>query len=183
MPYADDKTFEACQGKLNFLPQKWKFWKTLSQYRMEWAFIKKVPLREAIVETNIAFDYMHSIYVWLEPKLTIEEGHKLICLILVSSIYEAVLNDIIGIYINEQAGKEVLFHRVSRFVSYMENIKILHEKGIINKNWKEYLKEICELRNFIHPAKKGTKAGISKISINDLKNQLDSFKNFIKSRY
>jgi len=183
MHYATDDTFEACKGKLNFLPDKWKLWKTLNDYRKDWAFVKRGDLREIIVETNMTFDYVCSLYLWLMPRLTIETGHKFTSLVLVSSIYEAIINDCIWTLLKDTKSKKLLYKELSFAVGFSKNLGIIGESDILSKEWRKYIKALIEKRNLIHPSKKGKRDTISNLSIEELRDKLGKFRSHIKNKY
>jgi hypothetical protein len=182
MTMAIEDAFKLCQGELACLPDKWKHWNKLSDYRSQWSFIKKNSFRETVAETHLSFDYICSLYDWLSPALTIETGHKFIALILACSIYEAIFNDYVLLFIADRPGKDNLQHEILKCLSFSNQLRISNDNGWINNEWFKYIKGLSEIRNRIHPSKKRDAGKLAAISIKDLRDKIGLFRTYIEAR-
>lgn len=150
--------FELCAGNLASLPTKYKFWKTLGEYRSEWHFLP-YALKQRVSEQCMAFDYLLSIGEWLNPSLTIGEKHKIIIVQTLASIYEGVLSCIIDHKISNEKKVNPLFEvtfnndRYGEKRTFGPTLKLALKIGIIDSHWSSYLGQINEIRNWIHLSK------------------------------
>ncbi len=181
-----NKAFELCADHLADLPECWKKWKTLSEYRNQWSFIEDSQIRNGISEQEMALDYLWSLYEWLQPGLTLEIAHKLIFAQGLAAIYEAILIDL---WKKEILGNKLGLFLISKFEkeSFSSLVKNSNKAELITDEWFEYLDDLRKVRNLIHiPKNKRIEILESKIfkkTPGDLKSDLDNFRKFIKDKY
>jgi hypothetical protein len=175
-----EQAFKTCAGKLGTLPAEFKKWKTMVWYREKWSFVRKWIVRDNIAESHFAFDYLHSLGLWLEPDRTIRTGHNLLCIQAAVSIIDAVLfdrftRDIQDSNLNEEISKWPA-DRVR---------KLLCKKGLLTTTWSQKIKKLHEMRNLIHLARdRRTKyLALNGYNISELEKLLDDFNGFIKKNY
>jgi len=171
---------------LQNMPDDLKNWKSLSEYNKQWYFISG-NIRYVIAEHIAAVNYFHSLFNWLEPSLVFGDVHKRMVLILIASIYESVLTNAV----NRTRKKEYYGTNILR--SYLSKKKILNEYDYkfevlindcfsaryYNNDWKKYLHNIREVRNWIHIAKErndNLKQWFDGETIESLKDKLEDFR-------
>ena len=181
--------FYKCQGYLANLPIEFKCCKTLSEYTSEWEFLP-FSLRHRIAEQCMACDYLMSMELWLQPKLTIQQGQKIILIQGLASIYEGVLDHILDQVIIKEKAKTPLLNVIinkekfdSDFRTFGPILKACIAAGIINGNWSSYFGQIREVRNWIHLSneKKGSLlTWINRQDCRDFRIKLEDFRKYIK---
>jgi hypothetical protein len=175
-----EQAFKTCAGKLGTLPPEFKKWKTMLWYREKWGFVQKWIVSENIAESHFAFDYLHSLGLWLEPDRTIRTGHNLLCIQAAVSIIEAVLFDLLTLEIRDSdLNKEISRTPVDRVR------QILCKKGLLTSEWSQKIGDLHGMRNLIHLAKgRRTKyQALNGYNISDLEKVLDDFNCFIRTKY
>jgi hypothetical protein len=157
-----DKTecFRNISGCLGVLPSEYKKWKgSLQAYRDEYSFMKDSDLKESVAMLKMNFDYQLSLYEWLKPFLVFEEHHKYILYQILASIYEALFLDYLKMKSSKIADPSMLkiiqgtLDAKNKGLGSYIDIIFNAKDSLINKDWKDYLGAICELRNTVHPSK------------------------------
>lgn len=179
----DTKTaFKICSDNLANLPEEYKKWDTLTYYRSHWGFVKKREIRERISEENMAFDYLHSLYLWLQPGLTLLNAHKLLCVQSVAAIFEAVMVDFLCQF-TLSTKENALKDEISRFPASKIR-EILHKEGILDSKWNKFSKDLFGLRNYVHLVKtKGFYSKVLKYQPTNLSATLFEFRNYMHKQY
>jgi len=150
-------------------------------------------LKSRIAEQCMACDYLFSMEIWLQPKLTIERGQKIMLTQGLASIYEGVLSHILDKKIEEEKVSSSLLDAVIDKEKYDTEtrtlgptLKACTKCGIINEKWSSYLGQIREIRNWVHltnEKKSPLVSWIDKQGCHDLRLKLDDFRKYIKTNH
>jgi hypothetical protein len=188
-----EKAFDICADKLTYLPKKYKQWRnTLQNYRNQWSFMNDLEIIEAVAEQEMALDYLWSLHKWLQPKLVLEDSHKLIFIHSLVSIYEAIFIDLLKYKIKGNRQEEFLCTISEHFnkENFNSLVCIMHKAEIISDGWRNYLIDLSQIRNFTHLSKRNysgrgklKKHTLFQKSLTCLKEDLINFRNFIKKKY
>lgn len=179
-----EKAFKLCSNNLWRLPPEYKKWKsTLEKYRVEWGFLCNNKLKDDVAQRCMTCDYLFSLYLWLKPKLVLEEDHRLVIILLLGSIYEGVLRDIL---LREKAKSQFINNFIDeRWVRFINLIEAANKSNLINDEWKKYLESVNNVRNYIHLSSviRGNTSTLSQKHPQNLLEDLERFKQYIKNKY
>jgi vacuolar-type H+-ATPase subunit H len=179
-----EKAFELCRGQLGHLPSKYKKWRnSLQLYRAEWNFLYDGKLRDDIAQRCMTCDYLFSLSLWLKPYAILEQDHRFVIILLLASIYEGILRDILLKEKNKsQFIDKLITEKRSRFSDLIEAAR---ESEFIDDQWQLYLKSMNDARNDIHLSSnsRDNSSELAQRNLQDLLKDLNSFKEFIRGKY
>ncbi|NLZ97167.1 MAG: hypothetical protein GX926_04220 [Candidatus Magasanikbacteria bacterium] len=157
--------FNKIEGKLNLIPIDFCYWKEKipegilikdkRYYVFYFRFIKDKQMQKNLAELRFCLDYYCSLFKLHKPKLTFEWHHRLVIFQVLGAIYEGILYDFISQKTNPTSknipsviAKEKLNKRATGLATLRQ---IIYEAGTLNKSWNEYIIELANLRNTVHP--------------------------------
>ena len=153
----------------------------MDEYRITWCFIGDWFIKDRVCEENMAFDYLHSLYLWLKPGLVLQNAHKLLCVQSIAAIFEAVMINHACQFVSPTKKnilkKEILRYRASKIID------ILKKEEVLDTEWSAFMKKLFELRNYVHLAKiDGYYEKVAKYNPTELTTTLSKFRDYMFER-
>ncbi len=183
---------EILEFNIDNLPYKSRKWKFLSTYRNEWHFLP-LTLRNRVAEQLMTADYIVTLEGWLKPKITIEERQRVLLLQILASIYEGVLSHLVSIKIKEDISSNKALKTIydkSTFYgekrTFRPTLELAFNLNLISDSWNSKLDKIVEIRNWVHLSnseKPDVVNWVMNRSCKDHRDELDSFRDFIKNKF
>ncbi len=186
----EDEPYYHCANNLGGLPSEFKKWRTLSEYRTEWNFLP-YALRQRVAEQCMASDYLVSMDSWLNPGLTIGRVQKIVLIQSLSSIYEAVLGELVEREMKEYS-KDPFFAKIYEKYPSRDSLTFgpilgfAQSRGIIDNGWASYLGQIKSVRNWTHltvEQQGPLMEWVGRQSCAQLRVRLDDFRKFIRNKF
>jgi len=141
------------QGNLAYLPDRFKHWRTLDEYREKWDFLP-YSLKHRVAEQLMSFDYLWTLQDWLNPNRTIAKSQKILAIATIASIYEGILAAVVDTIITEKRLEDKLFdqvrHKPHMGWRFEQLISIARSADVYSQSWEAYLNRLREVRNWVH---------------------------------
>lgn len=129
--------------------------KSLKQdYVPAFAFVNDSSTRQNLAELRMCLDYQRSIYDLLVPRGLFERQHKLVVYQVIGAIYEGILFEYLLEFTRgtDDVAKVLVKQKFSsNSFGLGSMIDLLYKGKVIKKPLYEYLDDVKELRNTIHP--------------------------------